>query len=534
MTTPLTTQRLTLRQPLHVNLVAAWPQEELALLQSVTGLVQPLDASFGVRIELQGEFTGEVEPLPDGTRILRIRRVRESKRSIQLELQAQTPAAPVIRKLLGGLLGSVPDAAAPILDRLAGTIEQRVPEALEAKLTGLWRRDVGSADTYEFRLDAGAAIEPVLEAISRGEWPAALGSSAHTFNKLETVDLEILLPFVPRRHWQRRLRVLGEAQVQVTESGRITLLSLAAQDAVAAFTQQSSLTLLAGLAGSARRFEFQFEGQWRLSRRAFESRLMPILGCYGALHQCQEWLASQPGEIVEPTLTLSVPGDAVDCWLDLPEPYPAFVASMLPMARAVQTAMRRWLPLLYFQDLRRYENLSAALPLLVYAATSPRRATGLGNLTYDPSTPEGLHLAINTAGRNKLIAALRAAHQDLVDAGFHRLAPFYEPARWRDVVQESLQQPRLLNALFLGDAILIDRLVDLAEDARHLRRKFARAPQAALSSAAKAAEQLTFTFHRRLERLYAGRDFRALGPLLFAEATTALSNLSFQPQVKIR
>jgi hypothetical protein len=533
MTTPLATQRLTLRQPLHVNLVAAWPQEELALLKSVTGLVQPLDASFGVHVEIQGEFTGEVESLADGSRILRLQRSRESKREVHFQLRAQTPAAPAIRTLLDGLLGSLPNAAAPILDRLAGTIEQRVPKALEAKLSGLWRRDVGSADTYEFRLDAGAGIEPVLDAIGRGEWPAALGSSFHTLSKLETVDLEILLPFVPRRHWHKRLQVLGEAQVQVTESGRITLLSLAAQDAVAAFTQQSSLTLLAGLAGAARRFDFQFEGQWRLSRKAFENRLMPILECYGALDQGQQWLAAQTGEIVEPTLTLNVPGEAVDCWLDLPEAYPAFTASMLPMARAVQAAMRRWLPLLYFQDLRRYENLSAALPLLVYAATAPRRATGLGNLTYDPSTPEGLHLAINTAGRNKLIAALRAAHQDLTDAGFHRLAPFYEPARWRDIVQESLQQQRLLNALFLGDAILIDRLVDLAEEARHLRRKFARAPQSALSNAAKAAEQITFTFHRRLERLYAGRDFRALGPLLFAEATKALSNQRFQPQVTI-
>jgi hypothetical protein len=75
---------------------------------------------------------------------------------------------------------------------------------------------------------------------------------------------------------------------------------------------------------------------------------------------------------VNVAMTVSIPGALADRWLDAPaERDPQFFPAYARVSRAVQRAIRTWLPYLYFSSPERYEDLAMAAPLVVYQASRP-------------------------------------------------------------------------------------------------------------------------------------------------------------------
>ena len=83
-------------------------------------------------------------------------------------------------------------------------------------------------------------------------------------------------------------------------------------------------------------------------------------------------------------MTVSIPGALADRWLDAPgERDPQFFPVYARVSRAVQRAIRTWLPYLYFSSPERYEDLEVAAPLVVYQASRPFAGRPKYDFSYD-------------------------------------------------------------------------------------------------------------------------------------------------------
>ena len=73
-----------------------------------------------------------------------------------------------------------------------------------------------------------------------------------------------------------------------------------------------------------------------------------------------------------------------------------------------------------------------------------------------------------------------------------------------------------------ADAFFVDSLVTLGVQGHEFSDALPREPGQAIQDLARFSARFVTTFHRRLRRLYRGRDFSPLGSLLLVEATRAL------------
>jgi hypothetical protein len=250
--------------------------------------------------------------------------------------------------------------------------------------------------------------------------------------------------------------------------------------------------------------------------------LAGALAAYSFDERVDAWLAAAPGEDVEASLTLSVPGACMAAWFHAPgEREPEFLPVFSAVSVAVQRALRQWLPYVYFAELNRYDDLGAAFPLLVYQTMRPFVGSCRAELTYDVMSPATPEAAVVSAGR-PLVGELGRVYSALTGAGKKDVARFYAPDQARSILGSVLRQPRLLNCLLAADAFFVDSLVRLGIEGRKLADTMPRDPGRAVKDLARFSADFVFAFHRRLRRLYGGDSFVVFGPLLLAEATCAL------------
>jgi hypothetical protein len=201
------------------------------------------------------------------------------------------------------------------------------------------------------------------------------------------------------------------------------------------------------------------------------------------------------------------------------------------MSTAVQLLMRRWLPALYFADPHRYENLGAAWPLLVFAAGTPSRDPRTYHFTYDAMDPKSVTAAAFSAS-----AALPAMMEDvrarLSAAGLKKKLPHYTPYRFEGLIHQSVRSPQF-SALLRADAFLVQDMVRIAETGREFRSLWSRQPGNVIRRLSTDGAYFVRSFNSRLKRLFAGPEFLALGPLILAEATAALSGPSARPEANL-
>jgi hypothetical protein len=336
--------------------------------------------------------------------------------------------------------------------------------------------------------------------------------------------IELALPFLDRGQWSNGWEALAKAEIECTADGRLVVYTVDAADSVQRKQEyQSRLALSGGLLAAAARRESNFTVSYSTTRTGVDcSALAPILAAYGFDAQAQTALASAADGST--SLALSIPGELVACWLNAPaERDPGFFDAYSAVSRAVQQALRNWLPYLYFADLERYGDLGAAWPLVLYGCTRPFRGRPRSEFTYDVMDPERVAQARRSALR-ALPAELERIAQLLAGAGRTAAARFYAPGQEDAVLEATQRQPRLFQSLLAADAFFVDSLVHLGNHGRGLTAALERDPRVAVRELARFSAAFVTAFHRRLRRLYGGDNFVALGSLLLVEATRALAS----------
>lgn len=211
-------------------------------------------------------------------------------------------------------------------------------------------------------------------------------------------------------------------------------------------------------------------------------------------------------------LEVSLPGEAVTRWLQAPSDKNDAVYGEL--SRRVQQLLRRYIPFIYFQDVKKYKTLGSAYPLLVYSALQVSGSTS----TQKPRVV-----------RAKLEADLAEAAKVLASADTNDLrkrARFYAPSAVEKVagsVRDGTGKT-LAASLLANEASVIRGAVKAGVALAKFREK-SGAPEAAVEALAEFGERITDTFNDKLQGIFkpkqaADREvLRNLGLLVFARVS---------------
>ena len=341
---------------------------------------------------------------------------------------------------------------------------------------------------------------------------------------------ELHLPYLSPQEWEKRLEALGKVTIEDSPDGRLMAYTVDASERIARRNHYQSTLALAGslkVMGSERQSDFTLT--YNDQRNFFcktnpiqvAAILRPVLAAYEFGGKVEEWLAALGSDgPLETALSISVPAGFLGCWLNGPaEDDPNFAVVFSQVSVAVQRAMRRWLPFIYFSQLERYDDLGAAQPLMVYQASLPFAGKGYA---YDVQNPVSTEQARRSA-MPALIQELTRVERLLVEAGRKKTASFYASSQAPFLMGRVERDPRLMNSLLLADALFANQLVALGKKGRQLSELLPRDPAAAVRELSQFAASLVAAFHGRLNRLYGGMNLVALGSLILVEATNALA-----------
>jgi hypothetical protein len=204
------------------------------------------------------------------------------------------------------------------------------------------------------------------------------------------------------------------------------------------------------------------------------------------------------------------------CWLRAPsENTPGFGLAFRCISIAVQTALRKHLAVLYFADLKRFRDLQTAFPMLTYQASHPYRAKTSTDLTYDILNPRMLVKLIRRA-RQPLIRELVQVQARLYAGKLPELAGKYEPKRVAEImksVRRLRRSRKCINFLIRGEGLLVEALVQIGGMG-----------SLSIQQQARKRALLAKRWELELRRLYPGRSFQGLAPVLLHAATRALKS----------
>jgi hypothetical protein len=440
-----------------------------------------------------------------------------------------------LRAMLGTDLGQAIQKLQSVID-LARATSAKAMAALEKKYSAELSFRFESASnsqalidcSFDFTADGLAAYRAAVAGDFSFLGDAAT-AAAHTrvhqalltHGLSREANLELQLPFLDRKQWKARWEALAHVQIQDGEDGRLVAYTVDAYDQLEKQNEfQSRFALAGALAGDGEgRFTLSYTDQRSLPAERARTMLEPLLEAYGfdtALN------ATWPEGDLEAKLTLSIPGSLAACWLHAPgERDTGYFATYSAVSVAVQTALRQWLPYVYFNDLDHYDDLSAAFPLMIYQTMRPFPGQPRSEFTYDVMSPGVTALASRAAIR-ALTQELARVEPLLMAAGKKSTARFYEPGEARSIIASVERQPRLLNCLLTADAFFVDNLVRLGLRGREFGLIMRRDPAKGVKQLARLAGDFVNTFHRRLRRLYGSQSFVAFGSLLLVVATQAL------------
>ncbi len=429
-------------------------------------------------------------------------------------------------------IGAALGVARRVYSEVSAAVAKKLTAELSWRAARSWRREAlvdcafapGDEGTDLYRRALAGDAGALFQAAAAGRVRTREAVLTHGIGG-ET-RLELRIPFFDRSEWSSRWESLATARIEAGEGGRVVVYTVEGVDRVARRNLYQSVLAMTGAvpraALSSASFTISYSDVRTLKGNEGRFQLEPLIAAYGFPTRAIDWLAAAEGE-VEAALTLSAPGELAAAWLRAPREHdPDYFRSYAAMSVAVQRALRVWLPYVYFSEARRYEDLGAAWPLLVYKCTRPFPGRPPGEFTYDIMDIGSMRVARQTVVR-ALALEMRRAGYALAAAGRTRAASFYREVPPSAVVETVERQPVNFNALVSADSLFVDALVELGHRGREVSDDVANEPERAVRRLAAFAAEFAKTFHRRLRRLYGGHSFAAFGALLLAEATNALA-----------
>lgn len=240
------------------------------------------------------------------------------------------------------------------------------------------------------------------------------------------------------------------------------------------------------------------------------------------------------------SLEVFAPGRAVAAWLKAPAAGSPNVDRYLDLSMRMQKAMRRLIPLCYFEDPKDYvaQEMKIAAPLLAYSCLPLTVKCKIQNgrivktakdstkdFYWDITNKDLLVAMLNLPETQvRLGVEMDRIHQILKDHN-NKFASDYDPmnpASVRTLLQLALDSPLFAGSLLFAEAQSIGHAVKAALEMSKFTENSGKDPEAALESLAEFGEKLTQTFNSGLSSLFdRGNTLRQLGTVIFLEASRA-------------
>ena len=429
-------------------------------------------------------------------------------------LQAPTTALPA----------SLP-ASHELARRLYDAVENSLSKTLSAEssrttlLDASFRMDDAGLALYRSAL--AGVLTPILAASSPS---LELRDGILLDARFRRRTIEIHLPFLLSASREKELASMKETEIVLSPKGHLTLVRSSPRNTVSAthIEQHSRMIIAAALSAgdgepANNNFSLNFSDVRDIVPGHDHQSYFQVLSAYGI--ENVKW----PAGPARATLNITLPGSIVPAWTQVPLARCETLAPFLCRASlALQSALRRWLPIIYLANNTAYANPGVVLPLLAYQLSQPYARVGRRHYTYDSMDPASLLDAISTAAPH-LEEALTRIQSRLAAAGQTTLAARYDPENLPLILQTILQDKRYFAALLAADSFFVEQVLSLARYGRDLSTKTAGSPKRTARDLNHCTTGFVKVFHRRLSRLYAGQDFTPLGPLLLIEATAALA-----------
>ncbi len=278
------------------------------------------------------------------------------------------------------------------------------------------------------------------------------------------------------------------------------------------------------LGQSSGRLRLRSRVETSMDRRAAAFQLEPLL----LRHELPAgdviaWLNARPEHsTLEVSMLLRTSG--ADIWGSSPQPgMAAFDTVFQPVSRALQAALRLWIPYLYFIDGARFDEHIEAWTFLVYSQMRLYRPKARNEFSYEVSDPrevrEALHgmlppLMDEMRRISSRIAAMKLPKE---------LSQKYSQRRTPRMLAYIAGMPRLFTALLHGENRIMEAILRFGQEVgagTRLRH----------GDALKAGSSLHRRLGQRLRRMCNAVDTGGLAGVLLVEATAALAASLGRPE----
>ncbi len=421
----------------------------------------------------------------------------------------------------------------------------------------------------EFDFAVNPALGTFVRAAIDGDWTSmllhpmsgiALRGAVLTHGIKRTSAVEVTLPY-----FNSRIDRINESLAKLTvvdDGGRVLLYDLKAKDSIKARNKwQSALTItgkIGATAAGVRNFgsaedsdeAFRYSYSFRIAARdvrtmQLENRIQPLVkDLFPKAFQetsLHEWsldldkaaddVERQSGGIVNGTgklgdvlasLEVVAPGRAVAAWLKAPadKNSDAGIEIYRALSANIQTQLRRLIPLVFFTDMKVYDDSRVSAPFLIYPCLPILRDPRKG-FYGDVDAPGILALVNDPDTRLRFGSVVGKVHAMLVDIGSKK-ADLYDPANKTamDSLLRAAATSPVLGGLLFKESEAVKCSIDASLALAEFTEKSASEPEKALEALATFGEKLTETFNSKLSTL-PGPAMRQLGTVVFLEASRA-------------
>lgn len=427
------------------------------------------------------------------------------------------------------------------------------------------RTTVGQAHfdaSFDFRNDpqgVGALLREALagdldRVLTVPHRDVRLGLAQWSHGVKRRTHVEITLPYL--KAFQTHVNEALATVEAKDDSGRVLVYALEASDSVA--SQRRNSTLAVALSATApaigpslRRhqadtFGYNYtlrQATKRATRADLEAQLGPLF---------REYLPQQPvaaffdyfdartEEVIPQTpdfigntlasLQLSLRGDAARfagaAWLDAPQDAALRLQRKRAMSEAIQNTMRRIVSQGYFQSAEKFRDLVPAYILMAWSSLVAFNEPG--NVFWnwpDVPTRDG-RLREGSTGllfRNRLTTARARL---LATPGMSGSAQFYDPADAGKLLGQIERDQPLLRGLLFSEATIIAAAAKACDAIAAFGPEARKQPSKAIELLAEFGSQLTEAFNKEVSATFLGGSSRALGTVLFLEASKALAGVT--------
>lgn len=375
-------------------------------------------------------------------------------------------------------------------------------------------------------------------------------------------SIEVTLPqYNARRDHIRKMLASVRAS---DEGGRILLYQMDASDTVTVRNKlRSELAIGAVFAVGNLRVRSTDRLSWsyryaavqpRLRRAGLEARIGPFVSKYlpdafakGGPSSFDTWITdldravedvlhNGANEFGDTILDMQViaPGAALAAWFRERSPAQRKQDSM-EMSRRIQGALKQLVPFYYLSVPERLHQNPTVAALLTWQAIPVSTSVKLrdGQLILD--TQQEVYwdwmdrdirgaMVQNSRTTANLAASLALWRKSLLDAGETDTARMFEPGEVADFQALALtgMGDTLLGSLLAFEALAVHKAEEALKDIASFLESAQKSPSRAIERLAEAGGDLTDAFHGNLSSVYGGDAIRALGSLVFLEATCAL------------